>query len=565
MSLRVALLLAACLGLCAQEPAPQKPEAAASSAQSIQQLFEAERWPEVVARIEAEASPHPSAELEYYYGVALAHLNRLEDSRKALLTGQRMQPGDKRFPLELAGVAFRQKQYSEATSRLHRALRLDPHDAYASEFLATVYFLQGNLEAATKYWNRSDKPFIEEVRIPPALRVDRALLDHAFAFAPASRLKSADLAATEARLRALEIFPGFRLDLSARPDGKFDASLSAQERNGWGKTPLEGLFRVFRGLPWQQVQPEYFNIGGMAVNFESLARWNAEKRRAYASLSSPIRRNPQWRFRVTADARSENWDVRNPFIDAWPVLESLNLRRAEAGIEITRLVGGRLAWTSATRVSRRYYRDTAGNALSSDLLASGYQLAQSARLRYDLLRIPEKRFNVSSEFSATAGRLWSNPAQSFEKLQASLTLHWFPRAHGDDFETTLRLQAGKLWGDPPFDELFIAGLERETNLLLRGHAGSRRGRKGSSPIGRNYVLANWEIDKNLYSNGVVRFKLGPFVDTGRVGDGLFPGTNQWLWDTGAQLKISVFGVSAVLSYGRDLRAGRNVLYAGAGR
>ena len=47
---------------------------------------------------------------------------------------------------------------------LHRALQLDPKDEYANEFLATVYFLEGNLEAALKYWNRVGKPQIAEVR-----------------------------------------------------------------------------------------------------------------------------------------------------------------------------------------------------------------------------------------------------------------------------------------------------------------------------------------------------------------------------------------------------------------
>ena len=83
-------------------------------------------------------------------------------------------------------MAFKQKKYGEAKTYLHRALQLDPKDEYANEFLATVYFLQGNLEAALKYWNRADKPEIAEVRSEPKLKVRPALLDHAFAFAPAS-------------------------------------------------------------------------------------------------------------------------------------------------------------------------------------------------------------------------------------------------------------------------------------------------------------------------------------------------------------------------------------------
>ena len=96
------------------------------------------------------------------------------------LMPDRAAPRDKRFPVELAGVEFKQKKYAAAKHDLRRALQLDAKDEYANEFLATIYFLEGNLEAALKYWNRIGKPQIEEVRSEPALRVRPALLDHAF-------------------------------------------------------------------------------------------------------------------------------------------------------------------------------------------------------------------------------------------------------------------------------------------------------------------------------------------------------------------------------------------------
>jgi len=549
------LVLLAC-PLRAQQP----------SAPDARRLFENERWAEVIALTEATSQKPASADLEYFYGVALAHLDRLEDAHRALLAGSRLQPRDKRFPIELAGVAFRQKSYPRAAACLRRALRLDPHDTYAAEFLATVYFLEGNLEAATKYWNRSGRPVIAAVRTPAGLRVNPELLNRSMAFSPAAILRADDLPATEARLQALEIFPGFRLDLDARPDGTFDASLRARELNRLGGGKLEVAAGLLSGLPYQEVTPEYFNIDGEAINFTSLVRWDAEKRRARAELSGPVRRNPIWRYRISADLRNENWDLRDSLTDAFPVLASLNLRRAEAAAEITRLVGSRLSWTAGLRVAHRDYRNTvAGGALSPALLAAGYGLTQTDAIRYDLLRIPERRFTLTAEAGSEAGRIWSGAGQAFGKLQSGLTSHWLPRARGDDYETTLKLRAGKTLGTPPFDELFMLGLERDNDLALRGHAGTRRGRKGSAPLGKSYFLENWETDKNIYGNGIVTFKLGPFLDTGRIGGALFRDNNQWLCDAGAQAKVSVLGTGVVFSWGRDLRSGRNVFYARTGR
>src|SRR5262249_33817255 len=127
-------------------------------------------------------------------------------------------------------------------------------------------------------------------------------------------------------------------------------------------------------------------------------------------------------------------------------------------------------------------------------------------------------------------------------------------------ETTARYSAGKILGRVPFDELFMLGLERDNDLWLRGHVGTRAGKKGSAPLGRDYLLFYWETDKTVYRNPLFRVRLGPLLDTGRLyGDGF--GSREWLWDTGVQCKLRMLGtVSLVVSYGRDLRSGGNAFY-----
>src|SRR5260221_10836701 len=97
------LLLLACLSLPASQSSLPLQDSLEATAK---QLFEAESWPRLAALL--EGVPHRSADLEYYYGMALAHLNRMEEARNALRSGSVLQPGEKKFPIELAGVAFRQ-------------------------------------------------------------------------------------------------------------------------------------------------------------------------------------------------------------------------------------------------------------------------------------------------------------------------------------------------------------------------------------------------------------------------------------------------------------------------
>ena len=506
----------------------------------------------------AQAQPQSGsheASADYEHGIALAQLGRWSEARAAFLAARSLDPRDPRFAIELGGVAFRQKRYSEAARWLRLGLRLNPQDSYVNDFLGTIYFLQGNLEAALKYWNRIDKPQIDSLRIQPGLRTDPALLDRAFAFAPAGTLRLPDFLTTQARIEGLGIFPSYRLGLDAKEDGKFDASFDAPERNGFGSTKWEALVSTFRGAFYETLYPEYFNLGGMAENISSLVRWDKEKRRVEAYFSAPAWHNPSYRYRVGVDARNENW------IDPQTLSGALNLRREAVSGEIASFSSGAWSWLAGAELSHRDYRSVVAAAYPSDVLLQGYQLKQFAKLSHELVRVPERRFESQASISSEAGAVWSTPRHSFEKLQASISAGWHPRMSGDDYAVRAQLRVGKTAGSPPFDELFMLGLERDNDLWMRAHVGTRDGRKGSAPLGRNYLLYNWEIDKIVYRNGLVRVSLSPFLDLGKITDpSPALGSRQWLWDTGLQAKLRVLGVEMKFIYGRDLRSGRNAFY-----
>jgi hypothetical protein len=176
--------------------------------------------------------------------------------------------------------------------------------------------------------------------------------------------------------------------------------------------------------------------------------------------------------------------------------------------------------------------------------------------------VPEHRFTLDSSAEAKAGREFANGLGAFGTLRGSLRAHWLPRAKGDDYEMQGQIRTGGTLGKATLDELFQLGIERDNDLWIRGHAGTTDGRKGAAPMGRRYLLANWEMDKNVYQNGLFHVKLGPFVDNGAIADssGLF-GSQRWLVDTGIQCKVRIFsGITVLLSYGRDLRAGKGAFY-----
>jgi hypothetical protein len=423
-----------------------------------------------------------------------------------------------------------------------------------------------NLDAALKYWNRITKPQIESVRIEPRLRVDPVLLDRAFTFARGGTLLLSDLLTTRARVQGLGIFPTSTFRLDARGDGRFDATFAAQERNGFGNSKTESLLSTFRGIGFQTIYPEYFNLARSAVNVVSLVRWDAQKRRLVSSLSWPLRRDPKRRYWVGLDLRDENWDLRPSFQGPAPALGQFKLRRYAAGGGVASFRDAGWSWSASGELSHRDFLDVVpGPGLPQDVVLRGYQLKQAAQLNRELWQVPDRRFESSVSVSSESATIWAAPAHSFEQLQSSLVARWFPKMTGDDYAIQQQIRAGKIFGQAPFDELFMLGLERDNDLWLRAHIGTRDGRKGSAPLGRQYFLSNWEMDKNLYENGLFSVKLSPFLDLGKMDSSLGLGASKWLWDTGVQAKLHVLGVGLVFTYGKDLRSGNNAYYVTATR
>src|ERR1700704_6060097 len=118
----VILFLAAVLALSlpafAQDPGSDKARLPAA-----QSAFDAGHWEEAAKLARGSADQPP--EFDFLAGLALARLEKWEEAKQAFVAGCRKAPGDSRFLVELAGVAYKQKDLRAAKSHLHAALRLD--------------------------------------------------------------------------------------------------------------------------------------------------------------------------------------------------------------------------------------------------------------------------------------------------------------------------------------------------------------------------------------------------------------------------------------------------------
>ena len=472
-----------------------------------------------------------SLSTDYERAIERARAGELEESRAILIALRDANPSDKRPHIELAGIAFRQSLYGDAKRHISSALRIDPYDAYATDFLATLYLLEDNIEAALKYWNRLGEPRIDRVRIDPPFEIDPVLWDRAFAFSPSSVLTLEDFRDTRARLDSLELLAGGRFDLV--PSGAdMDLEFHPVPLGGRiGSNRWSTIGAVARGLPYETVQLDFMNIASKGINASTLARWDSAKRRAEARVAIPLGKEPGRRFEVTVDGRDESWVL---------PAEEFRLRRLKGSARIESQINHRWTWVFGLNFSDR------NSGKRGD--RNGFLMTYETGITHRLLTVPERRLYADVGLSTEFGK-------RYFKGTGQMGVRWVPGT-ADNYEATGHFRFGGVWGDAPFDELFVLGLDRDHELLLRGHPGSGKGRKGQGPLGRAFMLWNLDLLRNVFREPFFSVRAGPFVDLARV-----TGERRFFVDGGIRMEVAlVNGLRLDFSLGADLYSGRTATF-----
>ena len=572
-----------------------QPTTQSANAATVRQLYQARAWSEVVRAVPLRAQPMASAELLRLRALALAHLNRLAEADQTLTLALRAWPRDEPLLVELAGVRYRQHRPAQAARLLRRALRLDSSDSYARNFLGTVELLQGNLEAALAQWNRVARPVLAESRIVPEPKLPPLLLDRIAPFAPGGVWTLDAYRHTQSELALQPLFAATSDELRPLPydsanGGRFARLVQTVPHPGWRSEPLASALSTLRELPYQAVDPEFWNLAGSATSLTSYLRWDAQKRMVLASVGGPLH-SPDQRLHLDLDARNENWNLAQTLYatSATPQtsagstgIAGLNQERVVAGVGLDELFGWRWLWQTEGEFSRRRFRSLAGLPTGSAYFTDSSAMALRSGLRVHLVDAPEHRLRMDGSADAEAERYFTRPLTHAVRLTAGLDEQWLPQPSGDRYRLHVRQRAGQTIGSVPFDQLWMLGFDRDNPLWMRGHNGLANGRKGAAPLGTRYALGNVDFDRLLWRDPFVSVRMGPFVDTGRVYSGgaeasvtegaggagnaaaqipLF-GARRWMTDTGLQTRLHLFtGATLVMGWGHDLRSGANTFYS----
>lgn len=561
-----ALILLFVLLLLSGHAASQTTDAVSSRSPKIKALYDAGQWREIV-RMVPESSAEP-ADLELYRGLALAQLGQYALAERTFQAGHAGHPEDARFLTEMAGIAYRDKRFSFAKLELRHALAINPKDGYSNNFLASIYFLEGNLDAALKYWNRVGKPKLSDLAYEPIPKLDPLILDQAFRFSPGMVWTRNRFLTTSAELAALDLFPHTFYELQPQPGGAFGLVWHDSQRSSWQNFKWTSIAPMLRGLPYLSVYPEFYNLNGKGLNWLSFVRWDDQKRWFSSEVAAPLAANPKERLRMYFEDRNENWNITGRIVPFRDSPAGFNVRRTAIDIGLHSISSW--LWQSSVdaEYSYRNFRAIAGiPQAAAPFFTDTAAIALCASVEHPLIRFPERRFSLDAALTGEAGKFFSSPLGKYGRVEGSLSADWLPQARGEDYELKVRLRSGGTVGQVPFDDLFMLGFDRDNDLWLRGHNDLRNGQKGNAPMGRNFVLVNADIEKVLFNDGLFLVETGPFVDTGDIYDSSkFFGSPKWQTDTGLQTTVRILGrFEFVLGYGKDLRSGKNTFFSSVSR
>lgn len=490
------------------------------------------------------ATPLLAADAEPFYqeGIAFSKASNWKQARAAFLLGELADPQDVRFPLELAGVAYKSGNRAEARHYLHRALQLSPADAYASEVLASLYLLDGNVSAAVPVWNRIGQPLIRRTLITGGRT---SIAERAVEVNPGDILKPSALDRTTANFNRLgiESHPSLIPLNDGRWDFKESVAPGIELRSNW-PTILLGAAAL---LPYQAVRVSFDMPWKSLMHFDSMFRWDPNKRLVAGSISGMVQGNPHLIYRAEGEARNEIWTL------VWAGSSTpFRMERTGGRIQFTKGLSGRVDWTSSFSAAQLTFTGTP----NSSMFSSGSEISGETGLAWRAWDSASRRVSLRLDGKVEYGRLLSL-TDPFTRIRGEAWLG--SREQTITPQLTVHTRAGWSDGQLPFDRLFMLGMERDNDLWLRGHVGTNDGRKGNSPLGPNFVLTQVDASKTLYKREFVTWRLGPFFDTGNAGGAL--GSRGWLYDTGLETRLRLMdAVEFVAVGGYDIRRGGVVAY-----
>ncbi len=491
--------------------------------------------------LQREAS---NSEASFLLGMALAKQERWADAQRELERAVGLRPGYAAAHAELAGVYFKQDRRDKARASLGTVLKLDPQNSYARSFLAILSYLQDRRLEALHHWNLLGEPQIARIEVAASEDTAPKLVESLFRFNEGEILDRKQLLQAYWIQNRFRLGPRFGWQLDPQPGERWNLRVDLP--------PGTDSFSNKTGFLIENASRAVFNreIGlglrdGRGRRLAGGVRWDTPRKRAGASAWFPFLSSSSDLLRLGFDVRDEDW--------------SHTGSGTEYGYR-TEKVFGAYEWLMSDRRSLafhggyqhqefRFGQDEVVLPQSPHLLAAGLEWNQlwgidageNARLGW------MARFDAFSPLTGAG--------ESSHRMMSRLGIDW-TLARKSETRLRLSLQGGISGRDLPLDHYILFGIGPDARLPLKAHPELRDGRRGNSPMGRDFLLLGAEMGRRLWRWGFLEVGGFVFSDTAFVsGRPFLPGEGEWFQDVGVGVRFRVLGQEFLNVYlGLDTRS-----------
>ena len=509
--------------------------------------------------LSAQLAERPTADAYIDLGIAYAHMKEYEKAANALREGGQKYPQDPRFHNELAGLYLGNKDVEAAKTELQHALIVDPNNNYALDLLATISMSEGQVQTALRSWNKSGRPIVDDILHNYYLTFGSWVVRDAVAFHPGGILHYDEWKTTEWRLLATDAFTNVGLEIEPTPvSAHYNAIVRTTNKTN---TATDIIFNIVKGLPVMTSYFDHWDLGSTGINFNSNYRWDSNRRRVEGKLKIPLPLPGLPQLELDNTWRSERWNLS-------PVIRPEGLARARLAYKAN-VVRAYLKHTPHYRVEIGGGVEYRNRASSGELPELFTDSRNTGKFMADLnLRLADGRYQNRLRLEGFAARRSVLGDMDFSGGTAALNNHV---TLSKDARTYLdwMVKVGTSRGQLPVEDYFVLGLDTNPVNPLRGHSAADHGRYGRGPMGTDFVLFNFDVDRrvatipllNTFNIPFLTVKWDLFFDSAKTFDRnrIFRQGKLWL-DTGAGLRFETPTNSFNISYGRSLRDGTGVLY-----
>lgn len=493
-----------------------------------------------------------SSEGRFLLGFALAKQEKWRLSREELVKAVSLDPRNGRAHTELAGVEFKLGNRGRAIRNLQQAARLDADLEYVHSFLATLLYLENRKTEALYHWNQAGGPRVEKISYSTTAEVKPELIQHLFPLNEGEVFRVGQVLDIRWKQARFGLAAPFNWQITPGPGNNYDLNIALAPGSVLSSLELALLENAVRAPLYREISLQYPMSLRSGRRVGGSFRWDEPRKRIQAFARFPFLSSSSDGLRLGLDLRDEQW--RDGFSGTEFLYET---RKAVAGYEY--LLGGRksLEMRGGYEYDRLLSPGPTNLPETSHFLLLGTEWNQ----RIGLSASDDVRLDIDAGLDGLFGQ-GANKSRS-GKSQAAVRVGWlFDRRSQSQF--LFDIGGGYAGAEVPLDSFYIFGVGQDNPLPLRAHPAVNRGRKGNSPMGRQYLLANLELRRRVFRWSILEIEGLLFSDTALVGKTPFgdPGY-RWFQDVGCGFRLGALGQERMeVLFGFDLKESKFNLWVG---